>query len=105
MSMTATEKWKGNLPMNIKELAESQKVAYKTACRWAADPSFPRVGRLVRRADFLKWWKGKAEHPSTASHHQPKVGCKSGEQFQTSGSPVAWPRKAARMRDAIASHS
>lgn len=103
--MTPEDKWRDNLPMNLKELAESQKVAYKTACRWAEDDSFPRVGRLVRRADFLKWWKGKVGCLGKASRRPRTDDCISREQSQKSGSLTALPPKAARLRGAILSHS
>ena len=103
--MTASEKWDAGLPVNLRELSEIQGVSYKTALRWAADESFPRVGRLLMKQDFFRWWKAKASHPSKASHHQPTAGCKSHEQSLTSGSPAALPPKAARLLDAISSHS
>ena len=102
---TATEKWEGNLPLNLKELADAQCVSYKTAVRWASDLSFPRVGRLVRPQDFLRWWKDRASHPSKASHHPRSADCKPREQSLTSDSLTALPPRAARLRDAIASHS
>lgn len=103
--MTALEKWTANLAVNLKELAEIEQVAYKTACRWAKDPAFPRVGRFVRKKDFLKWWKGKVAHPAKASHRPPPADCISREQSPSCGLPIALPPKAARLRDAIASHS
>jgi hypothetical protein len=63
---TSAGKWEANLPLNLKELSEIQGVSYKTVVRWASDPAFPRIQRLVRREDFLKWWKNKATHPSKA---------------------------------------
>jgi hypothetical protein len=103
--MTLSEKWDAGLPVNIKELSEIKGVSYKTALRWAADETFPRVGRLLMKQDFLRWWKQKAQHSDTASHHQPPVGCKPREQRPKSDSQGAWPQKAARLRDAIASHT
>ncbi len=102
---SAVEKWEAGLPVNLRELSEVQCVSYKTAVRWAADETFPRVGRLLMKQDFLRWWKQKAQHPDTASHHQPPVGCKPREQHPKSDSQGAWPQKAARLRDAIASHT
>ena len=100
---SAVEKWEAGLPVNLKELSEIQCVSYKTAVRWAADGTFPRVGRLLMKQDFLRWWKQKAQRPDTASHHQPPVGCKPRGQHPKNDSPNAWPPKAARLRDAIAS--
>ncbi len=102
---TAAEKWEADLPLNLKELSEAQGVSYKTAVRWASDSEFPRVGRLVRRRDFLKWWKDKAAHPSKASHRPPTVGCKSHAPLPSCDSQGALPPKAARLRDAIVSRS
>lgn len=103
--MNALQKWEADLPLNLKELAESQRVSYKTAVRWASDSSFPRVGRLVRKKDFLQWWKKKAELPAKASRRPHPDDCKSREQSPTSGSLAALPLKAARLLGEVASHS
>ncbi len=103
--MTALQKWEADLPLNLKELAASQAVCYKTAVRWASDPTFPRVGRLVRKKDFLQWWKKKAELPAKASHHLRKGDCKSHEQSPTSGSLASLPPRAARLLGEVGSHS
>ena len=103
--MTATQKWEADLPLNLKELAAAQAVCYKTAVRWASDPTFPRVGRLVRKRDFLKWWKSKAELPAKASHRPQTGDCRSREQSPTSDSLAALPLKAERLLGEVASHS
>jgi predicted DNA-binding transcriptional regulator AlpA len=102
---TPDEKWEADLPLNLKELSEVQGVSYKTAVRWASDSAFPRVGRLVRRRDFLKWWKDKATHPSKASHRPRTDDCKSRAPLPSCDLLASLPMKAARLRDAIASHS
>lgn len=103
--MTATQKWEADLPLNLKELAAAQAVCYKTAVRWAADPTFPRVGRLVRKKDFLQWWRKKAELPAKASRRPQTDGCKSHEQSPSCDSLAALPPKAARLLGEVASHS
>ena len=113
LGLSSAERWERNLPMNLKELAEAQAVAYGTAFRWGQMPGFPRVGRLVRRKDFESWWKrqikqasereGKAEHQHTPPRPQPSISGKSDAPRPIRDSGAAWPQRAALLREIISS--
>ena len=115
-NLSSAVRWERNLPMNLKELAEVQAVAYGTAFRWGQMPGFPRVGRLVRRKDFESWWKAqikqvaaserldKAESQRTLQRPQPAACDRPREPLRSNGSRAALPQRAARLRDAILSH-
>jgi len=101
--MPVAEKWEAGLPVNLKELSEIQSVSYRTVKRWAQDEAFPRVGQLLTRKDFQRWWKKKVQRVDMASRRPLLDDCKSHAQPPTSGSLTALPPRAARLRDAIES--
>lgn len=101
--IAVAEKWEAGLPVNLKELSEIQSVSYRTAKRWAQDEAFPRVGQLLTRKDFQRWWKKKVQRVDTASRRPLPDDCKSHEPQQKSDSLAALPPRAARLRDAILS--
>jgi len=102
--VNAAEKWAGNLPMNLKELAEVQAVSYATVVRWAQDLDFPRVRNFIKRADFEAWWKKAARRRK--AEHRPRSGAgKSGALPAKSDSQAAWPPQAARLLGESLSHN
>ncbi len=101
--MPVAEKWEAGLPINLTELSEIQCVSYRTVKRWAQDEAFPRVGQLLTRKDFQRWWKQKVQRVDTASHRPRQGDCKSHAPQPTSDSLAALPPRAARLRDAILS--
>jgi len=102
--MKPTERWEADLPINLAQLAKAQGVSYSAARTWAADPSFPRVGRFTRRSDFLRWWKQKAALLPIFAHPQPPAADKPGAQPPNCDLPTSLPPRAARLRDAALSH-
>jgi hypothetical protein len=86
-------RWRDDLPVNLKELAELQGVSYATAVRWSQYPNFPRVGHLLRRSDFEDWWKREAKRRKPAETPAKKEPPP--QHIETFTKPL--PEKAARL--------
>lgn len=102
--MTAQQKWDMDLPVSLRQLAEIQRVPYKTAWKWTAALDFPIVCRLVRRTDFEAWWKRQLRHRRRGRHLHRGAG-KSGEPPEMSDLRDALPPQSARLLDEALSRS
>ena len=97
---TTHDRWMENMPVTLRQLSEVQGVSYSTVKSWAADVTFPRVGKFLRRSDFDDWWKKSARRRNAARRLHPTAD-KPDAQPQNCDLPAALPLRAALRIGAI----
>ena len=99
----AALRWAENKPVTVAGFAAAMGVSYATGRNMSLSEGFPKMGKWIFRVEFEAWRHEQVKQAarqaglSTRAGRPSSSADKCGGSSETHDSPIAWPRRAARL--------